>query len=137
MFKTHEYFMQKAIIEAQKAEKLGEVPIGAIITDGQKIIARGHNRSIIDHDPTAHDEIVALRAAGKKLKNYRLNDLTIYVTLEPCPMCKTALRIARVKTLVFGTKTEKIASNHKIEVIDNISQTQCSLILKTFFENKR
>lgn len=97
-----EIFMRRAIEVAKQAEKEGEVPVGAILVKGGEIIAEGWNRSIGSHDATAHAEIETLRKAGQALENYRLLDTTLYVTLEPCPMCAGALLHSRVKRIVFG-----------------------------------
>src|SRR3989339_795866 len=102
MPKKHEYFLKEALKEAKKAEKFSEVPVGAVIVFNDKIIARGYNKNITSNDPTAHAEIVALRKAAKKLNNYRLNGCSIYVTIEPCPMCAGALVWARVSEVIFG-----------------------------------
>jgi tRNA(adenine34) deaminase len=145
-------FMQKAVSQALAAQKKGEVPIGAVIVKGGKIIARGHNRCIIDNDPTAHAEIIALRKASQKLKNYRLNDCIIYTTIEPCPMCAGALINARIKKIVFGALDKKAGAcrsvlkfangkklNHRIEIEKAPAQIggQCSQIIKNFFKAKR
>lgn len=146
----HEEFMNEAYKEAVKAKDLGEIPVGAVIVRDDKIIARGHNRSIIDNDTTAHAEIVALRNACNFMQNYRLNDVEVYTTLEPCPMCAFALVMARVKKVVCGAKDEKFGGfgtvldfsnnknfNHKIEVVFGIIEKECSELLKAFFLEKR
>lgn len=142
-------FMGKAIAEARKAQKRGEVPVGAIIVDGDKIIARGHNRPVAAHDPTAHAEIVALRRAARKLRNYRLNGLTLYVTIEPCPMCLGAIIQARIKRLVYGAADPKAGAvvsklkfnlhqaNHRPEIVSGIRSDECLKLLKNFFKEKR
>ncbi|MDI6642211.1 MAG: nucleoside deaminase, partial [Elusimicrobiota bacterium] len=101
--------MKEALKEARKAERKDEVPIGAIIVDNltKKILSRGHNQPIKKLDPTAHAEIVAIRAAAKKLKNYRLNNCSIYVTVEPCAMCAGAIINARIKEIFFGANDPK------------------------------
>ena len=142
--------MQKALSAAEKAEKKSEVPIGAVIVKNGKIISEGYNRCIIDNDPTAHAEIVALRKASKKLNNYRLNGCSIYVTIEPCSMCAGALVNARIEKIFFGALDKKAGAcksvfkivnskklNHKIEFHGGILEKECSFILKNFFENKR
>jgi tRNA(adenine34) deaminase len=151
--KNDAYFMSQALKEARKAQKLGEVPIGAVIIFDDKIIARGFNKCIILSDPTAHAEIVALRKAAKKLNNYRLNDCSIYVTIEPCAMCVGALVNARIKKLIFGaydvksgacksvfkiTKSKKL--NHKIEFDggkEKYLNEECADIIKNFFKERR
>lgn len=145
--------MFEALKEAAKAEKIEEVPVGAVIVKDNKIIARGFNRCIIDKDPTAHAEIIALRKAAKKLNNYRLNECCIYVTIEPCIMCVGALINARIKKIVFGAKDKKAGAcksifkitsskklNHKIEVLGGKKEflkDECADIIQSFFKNKR
>ena len=148
----YEDFMHEAYNEAVKAKNIGEVPVGAVFVLDGEIIARGHNRSIIDNDTTAHAEMNALRDAGKFVQNYRLNGVEVYTTLEPCPMCAFALVMARVKKVVFAAKDTKFGSfgtvfdfannqdgkfNHKIEIISGVMEKECSDILKTFFLEKR
>lgn len=143
------YFMQQALKCAELAYKKDEVPIGAVIVKDKKIIARGYNKSITLKDSTAHAEIVAIRKACKKLNNYRLNDCSMYVTIEPCIMCIGALVHARIKNLYFGAydkKTgacgsfldiSKIKLNHKINIYSGLLQQNCAKIIKQFFKNKR
>ncbi|MCP4482708.1 MAG: nucleoside deaminase [bacterium] len=137
MLKQHKYFMNQAILQAKKAEDIGEVPIGAVITDGEKVISRGYNRSIADHDPTAHAEVVAIRAAGCKLSNYRLDKLTMYVTLAPCPMCQAAITFARIKKVVYAAQVKEFKFNHKVQVVSGVLEEECSKMLKMFFKKKR
>ena len=106
----HHYYLQEAIIEAQKAAAIGEIPIGAIVVKDGEIISRGHNRREIDHDPTAHAEIIALREAGKYLGTWRLSDCMLYVTMEPCPMCCGALINSRIDTVIYGADEPKFGS---------------------------
>jgi len=142
--------MDQAYQLAQKAENLGEVPVGAILIKENKMVAQGYNQSITLNDPTAHAEMIALREAGEKLQNYRLVDLTLYVTLEPCPMCAMAMVHARIKRVVYGTpdlKTGAIDSNfqlaqspilnHQIEVVSGINQIKCANQLSHFFKKRR
>jgi tRNA(adenine34) deaminase len=144
------FFMQKALEQAYIAEKLGEVPVGCVIVKDDKIITSGHNRQIIDNNPSAHAEIIALENAGKILQNYRLIDCTLYVTLEPCVMCFGALIHARIKRLVFATSDEKTGScggcinlsdvncfNHKIQITTGVLQQESAKLLKDFFKAKR
>ena len=143
------YFMQQALRCAEKAQKKDEVPIGAVIVKDNKIIAKGYNKSITLKDTTAHAEIVAIRKACKKLNNYRLNDCSVYVTIEPCSMCMGALILARVKNLYFGAKDikagacgsildiSKAKTNHKIKVYSGLLEQDCAKIIKEFFKNKR
>lgn len=147
----HDYFMALALEQAKEAYKLGEVPVGAILVDlNGQVIASGFNRTIIDHDPTAHAEIVAMRQAGGVLNNYRLIDLNLYVTLEPCCMCAMACIHARIKTLIYGASDLKTGAcgsvfnlatdpkhNHKLEIIANIKANECSTLLSDFFSMRR
>jgi tRNA(adenine34) deaminase len=143
-------FIKEALKEAKKALKIGEVPVGAVIVKNGKVISRGYNRSISDNDPSAHAEIVALRKAAQKLKNYRLNDCDLYVTIEPCAMCAGALVQARVKRIVFGAKDKKAGAcgsvfdvadskvlNHRIEITSGSRAQECGSLIKDFFEQKR
>jgi len=143
------YFMQQALKCAKLAYLKDEVPIGAVIVKDNKIIAKGYNKSITLKDTTAHAEIIAIRKACKKLNNYRLNDCSIYVTVEPCMMCLGALIHARIKNLYFGTSDIKtgacnsvlnistIKTNHKINIYNGLLQPDCAIIIKKFFKNKR
>lgn len=144
------FFMRAALKEAQKAEKLDEVPVGAVIVKDGKIIARGFNKNITASDPSAHAEMVALRRAAKKLGNYRLSGCTIYVTLEPCAMCAAALVHARIDKIVYAARDPKTGAcgsifniarhdklNHKIILEQGVLEKDCSQILKDFFKNKR
>jgi len=147
--KNDEYFMRRALREAEKAAKNGEVPVGAVIVAAGKIISRGHNEPIRRNDPTAHAEIIALRKACRKAGNYRLQECDLYVTLEPCAMCLGAMIQARVRSLVFGAsdpKTGAVVSvmrfplektNHKMDVRSGVLADQCGLVLKDFFRSKR
>lgn len=142
--------MQLALEEASKAEQEGEIPIGAIAVTGERVIAKNHNRSIQLNDPTAHAEILVLRQTGDLLKNYRLGDIDIYVTIEPCAMCAGALIWSRIKRLIFGARDNKTGAvfsktsllteglfNHKIEVIEGVLAKPCRQILQNFFVNRR
>ena len=143
------YFMQQALKCAETAQDKDEVPIGAVIVKDNKIIAKGYNKSIKLKDTTAHAEIVTIRKACKKLNNYRLNDCSIYVTIEPCSMCIGALILARVKNLYFGAKDiktgacgsildiSKAKTNHKIKIYSGLLEQDCARIIKEFFKNKR
>ncbi len=150
MNETHQFFMQEALLEAKKAAALGEVPIGAVIVLNNEIIARGHNRSIIDHDPTAHAEIVAIRQACQYLENYRLPNTTLYVTLEPCTMCAGSFLHSRIETVVYGAGDSRNgalgtnlnindykAFNHKITIIPRVLESECSELIRTFFQERR
>lgn len=144
------YFMHEALKEARKAGKKGEVPVGAVIVREGKIIGRGYNRNINDKDPSAHAEIVALRKAALKIRNYRLNKCKIYVTIEPCPMCAGALVWARVSEIIYGAKDKKagacgsvfnVASsrklNHRIKVKGGVLEKECRTLIQQFFRKKR
>jgi tRNA(adenine34) deaminase len=143
-------FMQRAVMLAQLAEQAGEVPIGAVLVKNNEIIAEGFNQPIATHDPTAHAEIVALRAAAKQLNNYRLIDTTLYVTLEPCAMCVGAMLHARIQRLVFAASDPRAGAvisvfellseprlNHRIAWRSGVLAQECSTILKTFFQARR
>jgi tRNA(adenine34) deaminase len=145
-----ERFMRAALGEAEIAARNGEVPVGAVVVRNGEIMGRGLNRPLQDHDPTAHAEIVALRAAAVAEQNYRLPDSTLYVTLEPCAMCVGAMLHARVSRLVFGAYDPKAGAagsvldladhrqlNHRIEVNGGLFEDQCSALLKQFFEARR
>ena len=142
--------MRAALAEAKVAAEAGEVPVGAVVAVGGEIVARDHNRSETDSDPSAHAEIVALRAAAQDLGNYRLNNATLYVTLEPCAMCMGALVQARIERLVFGAYDPKAGAagsaidlsdspsfNHRFEINGGVLAEECGAVLKTFFESKR
>jgi tRNA(adenine34) deaminase len=144
-------WLKAAMAQAEDAEAAGEVPIGAVILGPDKtVIALGQNRVIRDHDPTAHAEIVALRGAGLALKNYRLEQCTLYVTLEPCSMCAGAMIHARIGRLVFGASDPKAGAvgsvlsvlnhpqlNHQIEVTGGILAEECGDRLRRFFQSRR
>lgn len=145
------YWMQQALQLAAKAESLGEVPVGALIVIDDEVIAEGFNSPIASCDPTAHAEIVAIRAAGVLLNNYRLKGATLYVTLEPCVMCAGAIVHARIDRLVYGANDPKAGAagsvfcllpadhrfNHKLEVTAGIMADQCSAQLSKFFKRRR
>ena len=142
--------MQAALAEARLAADAGEVPIGAVMVHEGVIIARGQNRVLRDNDPTAHAEIVALRAAAVALGNYRLNDCTLYVTLEPCAMCAGAMIHARLDRLVFAAADPKTGAcgsvlsvinhpqlNHQMQVEQGIDADEAAELLRTFFRERR
>lgn len=148
--KSHEYYMAIALKEAEKGGAEGEVPVGAVIVKDGKVIARARNRPIKLKDPTAHAEILAIRKASRKLKNYRLNGTTLYVTIEPCPMCAGAIVNARIETLVYGAREEKWGAdgsvvnlfrnkkfNHKVFIINGIMEKDCKEVMQGFFRKKR
>ena len=145
-----EKFMRAARAEAKVAASVGEVPVGAVVVRNGEIIGAGLNRSIQDADPTAHAEIVAIRAAAQAEQNYRLGGTTIYVTLEPCAMCIGAMLQARISRLVFGAYDEKAGAagsvlnladnrqlNHQIEVNGGLQQAECVAALQRFFAARR
>ena len=142
--------MRAALAEAEEAASAGEIPVGAIVVSGGKVIARGQNRSIRDCDPSAHAEVVALREACLAQANYRLADATLYVTLEPCAMCLGAIMQARVSRVVFGAYdpkagaagsavdlTDSPAFNHRIEVMGGVLADECGAVLQDFFRSRR
>ena len=142
--------IRAALAEARIAGEAGEVPVGAVVVAGGEVIAKGHNRSEIDNDPSAHAEIVALREAARKTDNYRLTNATLYVTLEPCAMCMGALVQARIERLVFGAYDPKAGAagsaidlsdspsfNHRFEINGGVRANECGAVLKAFFESKR
>jgi tRNA(adenine34) deaminase len=143
-------FMARALELAGTAEAAGEVPVGAVVVKDGEIIAEGWNRPIGTCDPTAHAEIIALRAAGVALNTYRLTDTTLYVTLEPCPMCAGAMVHARVRRLVFGATDPRAggagtvfnivqhpALNHRLESTGGVLAAECSTLLRDFFVARR
>jgi len=145
-----EKYMRMALEEAKEAGRRGEVPVGAILIKGDRVFAKDHNRCIELSDPTAHAEILVLRKAGKVLGNYRLNNTVMYVTVEPCPMCASAMVHGRISQLVFGTPEPKFgaveskfrifqnnALNHKVKVRKGVLEKECAEILKTFFKYRR
>lgn len=147
---SDEYWMEKALTFASKAEAIDEIPVGAVLVKDNQLIAYGYNRSITDNDPSAHAEMMAIREGGKVLNNYRLIDCTLYVTLEPCSMCAGLLVHSRIKRLVFGAKDAKTGSagsimnllqeprlNHQVEVTDDVMGEQCGAVISAFFKRRR
>ena len=146
-----EYFMREALVEAEKAHQAGEVPVGAVVVDKEgKIIGRGHNLVVAGHDPSGHAEIIALKNASQNLKNYRLDNCTIYVTLEPCPMCSGAIIGPRLARLVYGAKDQKAGAaesvfklfdekrvNHHTDVTAGVLEEDCLRIIQSFFVELR
>ncbi|MYM67241.1 tRNA adenosine(34) deaminase TadA [Pseudoduganella sp. FT55W] len=143
-------FMQLALEQAQQAWNLGEVPVGAVVVKDGEVIAVGCNQPIGKHDPTAHAEIVALRAAAEKLGNYRLPGCELYVTLEPCVMCSGAMMHARLSKVVFGASDPKTGAcgsvvnlfgqeqlNHHTEIVGGVMADECGAMLKHFFAARR
>jgi tRNA(adenine34) deaminase len=143
-------WMKVALEQARNAEKLGEVPVGAVLVLDEKLISKAHNQPISSNDPTAHAEIQVLREAGKELDNYRMPRSTLYVTLEPCTMCIGAMIHARVSRVVFGAFDERTGacgscldlsesecSNHSINVQGGVLEVECKELLQSFFKSRR
>jgi tRNA(adenine34) deaminase len=145
-----ESWMRRALELAQRAESEGEVPVGAVVVRGDELLGEGWNRPIAARDPTAHAEILALRAAGTRAGDYRLGGTTLYVTLEPCPMCAAAMAHARVERLVFGAWDPRQgaagsvfnlvgsdAMNHRVDALGGVLSEECGLLLRRFFAGRR
>lgn len=143
-------FMQEALAEANAAEVAGEVPIGAVLVHDGQIVARSGNRTIRDNDPTAHAEIIVLREAAYRLRNYRLAGTTLYVTIEPCSMCAGAVIQARVARLVYGADDPKGGAvrtcfqilsdprlNHQVQVTSGVLASECAAVIQSFFSERR
>jgi tRNA(adenine34) deaminase len=143
-------FMRRALALAEAAGEAGEVPVGAVLVSGDRIIAEGANNPIVNHDPTGHAEIVALRAGGVALGSYRLTDTVLYVTLEPCVMCASAIIHARVRRVVFGAFDPKAGAagsltnvftlpglNHRVDVFGGVLEAECGAVLSRFFAERR
>ncbi len=143
-------YMRLALAEAREAERMGEVPVGAVVVLDGQVVARAANRTIADCDPTAHAEIVALRGAAKAVGNHRLGGAILYVTLEPCSMCAGALVQARIARLVYGCDDPKAgavrtcfavldhpALNHRVEVTSGVLAEECAAVLQAFFATRR
>ncbi|WP_166243481.1 tRNA adenosine(34) deaminase TadA [Paenibacillus turpanensis] len=150
MLSTYEQWMRAAIEEANKAEAIREVPIGAVVVRNGEIIGRGHNLRETAHDPTAHAEMIAIREASRVIGAWRLLECTLYVTLEPCPMCAGAIVQARVPLVVYGAPDPKAGCagtlmnllqeerfNHRTEVIGGVLQEECGQLLSSFFRKLR
>lgn len=137
LFEVENKFMKKALSLAKKAMKEGEIPVGAIVVENDKIIGEGYNRQLQDNDPTAHAEIVALRSAGKEKNNFRLDGARMFVTIQPCNMCMEAIRRARIEKVYYASY-KAIPSTHNVEYREVVEYTEeSSRILKRFFEVKR
>jgi len=147
---THEFFMGLALDQARRAAEIGEVPIGAVVVRDGEVVSAASNRREIDADPTAHAEMIAVREAARVLGRWRLEGCTVYVTLEPCPMCAGALHAARVDRCVYGAVDPKagalgtlydIASderlNHRYEVVAGVLADESATLLKAFFARLR
>ena len=147
---TDEAFMREALAEARKAAALGEVPIGAVVVRAGEILVRAHNLRETTHDATAHAEVLAIRAAGRLLGGWRLTGCTLYVTIEPCPMCAGALLQSRIDRLVFGARDPKAWAdrslleilqnpglNHQVEVREGVLAEECGEVVREFFRARR
>lgn len=148
---VHIAWMQQALLEAEQAKKQGEIPVGAVLVQGDLLIARGHNACITTQDPTAHAEIQVLRAAGQHYANYRFpSACVLYVTLEPCPMCTFALQAARVDKIVYAASDPKQGAcgshlalhqdptmHHRLEVVAEVLGDEARKLLLTFFQERR
>jgi tRNA(adenine34) deaminase len=143
-------FMRLALQQAEQARRSGEVPVGAVLVHEGRVVAAGANRPIGTNDPTAHAEVEALRSGGRSLGSYRLTDTTLYVTLEPCPMCASAIVHARVRRLVFGAWDPRAGAagtmidlfalpglNHRVDVFGGVLMEECAGLLKEFFAGRR
>ena len=150
IIKSMEKYMEEALCEAKKAAAMGEIPVGAVIVREGQIIARGHNRTETDKDPTAHAEMIAIRQAAEKLGGWRLPGCTMYVTLEPCSMCAGAIVWSRIEKLVIGTMDPKGGAcgsvfnivqeprlNHYTEIETGCMQETCAELMKSFFRDLR
>jgi len=149
-FESDELWMHEALRTAQRALEAGEVPVGAVVVHEGRIVGRGVNRHVIDSDPTAHAEVIALRDAGKTIGNYRLLDCELFVTIEPCAMCSGALVHARIRRLVYGADDPKAGAVHsvmrvlnhpelnpRVEVRGGVLAGQCMELLQEFFRARR
>ena len=147
---SDELWMEEALREAQRAQALGEVPIGAVVICDDRVIGRGCNRPITENDPTAHAEILALREAGRALRNYRLENCDVFVTIEPCAMCAGAITHARIRRLIYGAEDPKAGGvtsvvgvlnhqglNHQVEVTPGVLAGRSREMLQAFFREKR
>ena len=150
MPQTDDYWMSRALELASQGERRDEVPVGAVVVLDEVALGEGWNQPIGRHDPTAHAEVMALRAAGERLRNYRLTGSTLYVTLEPCLMCAGAIVHARVARLVYGASDPKVGAvasrgnslelpglNHRVEVTGGVMAVECGEVLKRFFRARR
>ena len=146
----HEKFMRLALEQAELGASLGDVPVGAVLVRSGEVLVSAHNRRIIDRDPTAHAEMLAIRAAAGKLGDWRLAGCTMYVTLEPCCMCAGAMVLARVERLVYGAADPKAGAvdtlyrlctddrlNHRVEVVSGVLAEECAALLTEFFQRQR
>jgi tRNA(adenine34) deaminase len=146
----HEFFMEKALKEAELAFGEGEVPVGAVVVKDNRIIGRGHNRTVALKDATAHAEIIAITSAAEKIGDWRLDDCTLYSTIEPCVMCAGAAVLSRIRTIVFGAHDPKFGGcgsifeiptekrlNHRIEIIAGVLEAETIALMQSFFKKLR
>jgi tRNA(adenine34) deaminase len=147
---THEQWMGAALAEAARAREAGEVPVGAVVVLDGRLMGAGYNQPVSSVDPTAHAEIVALRAAARTIGNYRLTGATLYVTVEPCLMCVGAMVHARIGLVVFGAQEPKAGAmvstqraheapglNHRMDVLGGVREVECRELLQAFFRERR
>lgn len=145
-----EQWMRQAIVMAQQAKQAGEVPVGALVVQAGTVMGSGFNQPVRSHDPTAHAEMLALREAAAQTSNYRLANATLYVTLEPCPMCAGALVHARIERLVFGARDLRFGGirskfqiadsellNHRVAIVEGVLAFECLELLRDFFLERR
>ena len=150
LHQTDQYWMRHALALAHQAERMGEIPVGAIVVSEGKIIGEGFNVPISQHDPRAHAEMVAIRQAAKHIENYRISNSTLYVTLEPCPMCSGAIVHSRINRVVFGAYDYKTgaagsvlqlldheALNHRVSITGGVLAGECAARISTFFKRRR
>jgi len=136
----NKYYMNIAIKEAKKAYKYEEVPVGAVIVKNNKIVAKAYNKKEKTKNVTKHAEIIAISKACKKLKNWRLDDCEIYVTMEPCMMCSGAIEQSRIKKIVYGVKNENYGSTDQlknVEIISQVCEKECRKLVQSFFKKRR
>jgi tRNA(adenine34) deaminase len=146
----HQYFMEYAIREAEKAFEKEEVPIGAVVVNDNKIIGKGHNQTESLKDATAHAEMIAITSAAEKIGDWRLDDCILYSTIEPCTMCTGAAVLSRIKTIVFGARDPKFGAcgsifeipteprlNHRIEIISGVMEYETAELMQRFFQKIR
>ena len=147
---THRVWMDRALAQARLAQEHGDVPVGAVVVRDGEVVAAAGNRREADGDPTAHAEVLALRAAAARLGSWRLEGCTLYATLEPCPMCAGALVLARLPRLVYGATDPKAGAirslyeiatdprlNHRVEVVEGVAAEECAAVLRRFFRARR
>ncbi len=150
MAENHEHWMRRALELAREAEAAGEVPVGCVVVAEGEVIGEGRNSPIALLDPTAHAEMLAIRQAAFAAGNYRLNDATLYATLEPCAMCAGALVAARIRTLVFGARDLRFGGvrskfqiadspllNHRVEIVEGVLGAESTAMLQRFFNSRR